>query len=78
VSLLAIVDYGLVIIFFICITSLLLLYVRSYRQRGAVSAITPSLRESPATYLFLAMLFILLIILTVLVQKRHDKNNVFI
>jgi preprotein translocase subunit SecG len=77
VSLLAIIDYGLVIIFFICITGLLLLYTRSYQQRGALSVVTPSLREAPTAYLFLTTLFILLIILTVLVQKRHDQNNVF-
>jgi hypothetical protein len=76
VSLLAIIDYSLIIIFFICITGLLLLYIRSYQQRGAVSAVIPSLREAPTAYIFLTTLFVLLIILTVLIQRRHDQNNV--
>ena len=76
-SLLAMIDYSLLVIFFICITALLLLGTRSGQQESTASAPLPSLRESPVTYILLAALFLLLILLTALSQKRGKPNASF-
>ena len=70
-SLLATIDYGLIVVFFIGITGLLLLSIRSGQQTAAAATL-PSPREQPATYVFLAALFLLLIILTTLTKKRQE------
>jgi hypothetical protein len=67
-SLFAIIDYGLILIFFIVLITLLLLFVRSDR-RAVTSTPLPSPREEPVPYAFLAVLFLLFIILTVVTQK---------
>jgi preprotein translocase subunit SecG len=76
VSLLAIIDYSLVLIFFIGLTALLLLFTRS-SQQAVASAPLPSPREEPTPYVFLAVLFLLLILLTVFTQKRRGQSNAF-
>ena len=77
VSLLAIIDYCLIFIFFICIAGLLLLSLRSCQQQVAVSVSPPSLRESLGAYLFLAVLFLLFVILTVHAQRRREQYVAF-
>jgi hypothetical protein len=74
---LAIIDYSLIVIFFICITGLLLWSAYSSRQQLVAPATLPSLREAPEAYTFLAALFLLFIILTILTQKRREQSNVF-
>ena len=69
-SLLAIIDYSLILIFFICIIVLLLLNMHSRQLPTTTLIALPSVRESPGTYLFLAVLFLLFIVLTVRTQKR--------
>jgi hypothetical protein len=73
-SLFAMIDYGLILVFFICFIGLLLLGTRR-QQQSAASVVVPSPRESPATYLFLAVLFLLLIMLTALTWMRYERNN---
>ena len=74
--LLAIIDYSLIIIFFIGITGLLLLFTHSCQQT-ATSVTLPSPREEPVSYVLLTVLFLLLIILTVLAQNRREQNAAF-
>ena len=75
-SLLAIIDYCLIVIFFIGIAGLLLMFVRSERPSVA-SATLPSPREEPAPYVFLAVLFLLFIVLTVFIQIRQGQKAAF-
>ena len=70
VSLLAIIAYSLVLIFFIVLTALLLLFTRP-AQQAVASTTLPSLRKEPAPYVFLAVLFVLFIILTVFSRKER-------
>jgi hypothetical protein len=72
-SLLAIIDYSLIVIFFIAMTGLLLLYTRSHQQTVA-SATLPSPHEEPATYVFLAVLFLLIIVMTILTRKMNSHR----
>jgi hypothetical protein len=74
-SLLSLIDYSLLVIFFIGIAGLLILSTRSRQQQVVAPAIAPSMREAPVAYLLLAGLFLLLIILTALTQKRGKQNN---
>jgi preprotein translocase subunit SecG len=76
-SLFAMIDYSLLIIFFICITALLLLGTRSSQEESTASMSLPSLRESPVAYILLATLFLLLILLTALNQRRGTQNDAF-
>jgi hypothetical protein len=76
-SLLAMIDYSLLVIFFICITALLLLGTRSRQQESTASVTLPSLRESLVAYILLATLFLLFIMLTALSQKRGKQSNAF-
>ena len=71
-SLLAIIDYSLIVIFFITMTGLLLLYTRTHQQTVA-SATLPSPREEPATYVFLVVLLLLLVILAALTRKMGGR-----
>jgi hypothetical protein len=76
-SLLAIIDYSLLVIFFICIAALLLLGTHSRQQEPTASVSLPSLHESPVAYIVLATLFLLFIILTAFTQKKGKQNNAF-
>ena len=76
-SLLAIIDYSLLVIFFICIVALVLLGVHSCQQEPTASVSLPSLHESPVAYILLATLFLLFIMLTAFSQKRGEQNNAF-
>ena len=73
----AIVDYSLVIIFFICITGLLLLGVHAEQRQVPTSAKLPALRQAPESYLFLAVLFLLFIILTLFSERRVKQSSTF-
>ena len=74
-SLLAMIDYSLLVIFFICLTALLLLSTRSGSQQAVAPVTAPSPHESPVAYILLAMLFLLFIILTAFGQKRGKQND---
>ncbi len=73
-SLLAMIDYSLLVIFFICITGLLLLGIRSRQQESTALVSPPSLHESQVAYILLAALFLLFIILTALDQKGESRT----
>jgi len=77
-SLLAVIDYSLVLIFFICITGLLFWGTRLQRQQVEPSVISPAQRESLVAYLLLVGLFLLLIVLTALTQKTGKQSNTFL
>jgi hypothetical protein len=72
-SLLAIIDYSLIVIFFIGIAGLLLMFVHA-DQPSVAPAILPSPREEPAPYVFLAVLFLLFIVLAILTQKEQGQG----
>jgi hypothetical protein len=76
-SSLALIDYSLLVIFFICILGFLLLGTRSGQQQASTAAKLPALRESPESYIFLAMLFLFFIILAVSSERRGKQSNEF-
>ena len=76
-SLLVVIDYGLILIFFICFTGLLLWGIYSRPRQVAASTIAPSQHESLTAYILLAGLFLLFIVLTVFTQKMGKQNNTF-
>ncbi|GAC1391146.1 MAG: hypothetical protein NVS4B11_05440 [Ktedonobacteraceae bacterium] len=71
-TLLAIVDYGFIVAFFVGLAVLILVIAGSRSQEVGVLAPTPSSREKTASYGLLTMLFILLIIVTFFIEKNHS------
>ena len=71
----AVIDYGLVLLFFICLTCLLLWSIRPYQQQAAVSVVTSSQREPLIAYFLLAGLFLLFIVLTAFPQLMGKRHN---
>lgn len=72
-TLLAIIDYALIVLFFIGVACLLFLSVQPRPQAAKTQVVVPQASEMPGTYLFLAAIF-LLVFVTALARKYYGQS----
>jgi ABC-type dipeptide/oligopeptide/nickel transport system permease component len=74
-ALLAIIDYGFIVAFFIGLALLLLVMVTPHSQGDTVSKAPGSVQSDVPAYGLLAALLVLLILLTFLTRKEQSSLN---
>ncbi|MBA2678089.1 MAG: hypothetical protein H0U76_06810 [Ktedonobacteraceae bacterium] len=74
-TLLALVDYGFIVAFFIGLAILVLIMVVPHSQEGAAGKGAVSPQRTAATYGLVAVLFALCIVLTFFVEKHRPSLN---
>ena len=74
-ALLAIVDYGLIVLFFVGVASLLLVVVLPDTRTKSSTRGKTSSQKTTGAYIVLAVLFLLLVALTFLAQKEQPRGN---
>lgn len=74
-TLLALMDYGLLIIFFLGVAGLLLVVVRSGAAEEKPAVARASVQREPGSYLLLVALFSFLALLAFIVQKERGGTN---
>ena len=72
-ALLALVDYGFIVAFFVGLALLVLIMSASRSQEETVAKATRSVQRNIPAYGFLATLFVLFIVLTFLVRKKPSS-----
>ena len=73
-TILSIIDYSLIVIFFIGMAGFLLLVTRSSHQKETAQDVSHP-QTKPVTYVLLTALFLLLIVLTFFVQKDLPQRR---
>lgn len=71
-TLLALVDYGFIVAFFVVLAVLVLLMTEPHQQEDTASNAIRSVQRNAAAYSFLAALFVLFIVLTLFARRNHS------